>query len=79
VATPGVGTSAVVSNIQAGAVTEYDPIVSSTDQNGEVAGPNVDITSDAVQQAIDSYALVADAYAMSIYKKVMRTLLNVQT
>lgn len=79
VATPGGGTSAVVSNAQPGTVTAYDPTAPYADQNGQVAAPNVDIANEVVQQAIASYAFAANADVMSIDQKMMQTLLNIQT
>ena len=79
VATQGGGTSAVVSNAQPGTLTAYDPTAPYADPNGLVAAPNVDFANEAVQQAIASYQFAANADVMSVYAKMMRTLLDVQT
>ena len=79
VATSGGGTSAVVSNLQPGTVTAYDPTAPYADQNGQVAAPNVDVASEVVQQAIASYEFAANADVMSAYEKMMQTLLDIQT
>jgi flagellar basal-body rod protein FlgC len=79
VASPGGGTSAVVSNAQPGTVTAYDPTAPYADQNGQVAAPNVDITNEAVQQAIASYEFLANADVVSVYSKMMQALIDIQT
>jgi flagellar basal-body rod protein FlgC len=79
VGTPGGGTSAVVSKAQPGTVTAYDPTAPYADQNGNVSAPNVDITNEAVQQAIASYQFLANVDVMSTYSKMMQALLNIQT
>ena len=79
VATPDGGTSAVVSNAQPGTVTAYDPTAAYADQNGQVAAPNVDISNEVVQQAITSYAFVANVDVMNAGQKMMQTLLDIQT
>ncbi len=79
VATPGGGTSAVVSNAQPGTVTAYDPTAPYADPNGQVAAPNVDIANEVVQQAIASYEFAANADVMSVDQQMMQTLLNIQT
>ncbi len=79
VATSGGGTSAVVSNLQPGTVTAYDPTAPYADQNGQVAAPNVDVASEVIQQAIASYEFAANADVMSAYEKMMQTLLDIQT
>jgi flagellar basal-body rod protein FlgC len=79
VATPDGGTSATVSDAQPGTVMAYDPTVPYADQNGEVAAPNVDISNEVVQQAMSSYAFVANVDVMSAEQKMMQTLLDIQT
>jgi flagellar basal-body rod protein FlgC len=79
VATPGGGPKAVVSNAQPGTVTAYDPTAPYADQNGEVTAPNVDITNEAVQQALASYQFLANVDVMSTYSKMMQALLDIQT
>jgi flagellar basal-body rod protein FlgC len=79
VATPDGGTSAVVSDVQPGTVMAYDPTAPYADQNGQVAAPNVDISNEVVQQAMSSYAFVANVDVMSAEQKMMQTLLDIQT
>ena len=79
VATSGGGTRAVVSNAQPGTVTAYDPNAPYADQNGQVSAPNVNITNEAIQQAIASYQYAANADVISTYQKLTQTLVNIQT
>ncbi len=79
IATPDGGTSAVVSNAQPGTVTAYDPTAAYADQSGQVAAPNVDVSNEVVQQAITSYAFVANVDVMNAGQKMMQTLLDIQT
>ena len=79
VATPGGGTSAIVSSLRPGTVTAYDPAAPYADQNGQVAAPNVDLAAEAVQQAIASYTFVANADVMRVSQQMMQTLLNIET
>ena len=60
-------------------MTAYDPSAPYADQNGQVAAPNVDITNEAVQQAIASYEFLANADVVSVYSKMMQALINIQT
>jgi flagellar basal-body rod protein FlgC len=79
VATPAGGTSAVVSNVQPGTVTAYDPTAAYADQNGDVSAPNVDIATELIQQAIASYAFAANAAVINAQQQTMQSLLNIQT
>jgi flagellar basal-body rod protein FlgC len=78
VATPGGGTSAVITSVQPAAVAAYVPSAPYADQNGEVASPNVDYANEAVQQAIASYSFAMNAKVMSVSSQMMQTLLDIQ-
>jgi flagellar basal-body rod protein FlgC len=78
-ATAGGGTATTVTNVQPGTVTTYNPTAPYADQNGNVSAPNVDLSNQAVQQAIASYQFTANSDVMSVYQKMMKTLLNIQT
>lgn len=78
VAMPGRGTSAVVTDAQPGTVTAYDPTAPYADPNGNVAAPNVDLSNEAVQQAIASYQFAANADVIVVYQQMMNALLNIQ-
>jgi len=79
VATADGGTATIVGSAQPATVTTYSPTAPYADQNGNVSAPNVDLSNEAIQQAIASYQFVANADVMSVYQKMMQTLLNVQT
>jgi len=79
VATADGGTQAIVSNVQPGTVTAYDPTAPYADPNGNVAQPNVDLTDEAVQQATASYQFAANVEVMRVYSQMMKTLLDIQT
>ena len=77
VATPGGGTSAVVVGA-AGHVAADAPAAPYADQNGEVATPNVDVATEAIQQATAAYDFAMNAQVMRVYSQMTKTLLDVQ-
>lgn len=79
VATPGGGTSAVVSDAQPGTVAGYDPAAPYADANGQVAQPNVDYTNEAIRQANASYSFVMNANVVRAYSQMAKTLLDIKT
>ena len=79
VATTGGGTKAVTTNVQPATVLAYDPTAPYADASGDVARPNVDLTTEAYQQLTARYNFVANAYVMRIYSRMMKSLLDVQT
>jgi len=78
-ATADGGTATTVISAQPGTVTTYSPTAPYADQDGNVSAPNVDLSNEAIQQAIASYQFAANASAMNVYQKMMQTLLNIQT
>ncbi len=78
VATPGGGTSAIVVDVQPATVAAYAPAAPYADQNGEVAAPNVDVASEAIQQATAAYDFAMNVQVMRVYSQMMKTLLDVQ-
>ena len=79
VALAGGGTQAVTTDVQPSTVLAYDPTAPYADANGDVARPNVDLTSEAYQQLTARYNFVANAYVMRIYSRMVKSLLDVQT
>jgi flagellar basal-body rod protein FlgC len=79
VAMPVSGTRAVVSDMQPGTATAYDPTAPYADKNDQVAAPNVDISNEVVQQAIASYEFAANADVMKTYQKMTQSLLDIET
>ena len=78
VATSDGGTSAVVVNVQPGAVAAYDPAAPYADQNGQVASPNVDNANEAIQQAAAAYDFAMNVQVMRVYSQMLKTLLDIQ-
>jgi len=72
------GTSAVVVNVQPGAVAAYDPAAPYADQNGQVASPNVDNANEAIQQAAAAYDFAMNVQVMRVYSQMLKTLLDIQ-
>jgi flagellar basal-body rod protein FlgC len=79
VETAGGGTKAVVSNVQPGAVPAYDPTAPYADQNGMVAEPNVNYTTQAMQQLTARYDMVFNVYVARVYSRLMKSLVDIQT
>jgi flagellar basal-body rod protein FlgC len=79
IATAGGGTSAVVANAQPGTVTAYDPTAPYADANGNVAAPNVDYASEAIQQSMASTSFAMNAQVMRVYAQMMKSLLDIKT
>ncbi len=79
VETAGGGTKAVVTNVQPGTVPAYDPTAPYADQNGMVAEPNVNYTTEAVQQLTARYDFVFNVYVARVYSRMLKTLVDIQT
>ncbi len=75
---PGGGTSAVVVDVQPATVAAYAPTALYADKNGEVATPNVDVATEAIQQATAAYDFAMNVQVMRVYSQMMKALLNVQ-
>jgi flagellar basal-body rod protein FlgC len=73
------GTEAVTTNVQPSTVLAYDPTAPYADTDGEVAKPNVDLTTEAYQQLTARYDFVMNAYVMRIYSRMQKTLVDIQT
>jgi flagellar basal-body rod protein FlgC len=79
VETPGGGTKAVVTNVQPGTIPAYDPTAPYADQNGMVAEPNVNYTTEAIQQLTARYDFVFNVYVARVYSRMLKTLVDIQT
>ena len=79
VETAGGGTKAVVSHVQPSIVPAYDPTAPYADQNGMVAEPNVNYTTEAVQQLTARYDFVFNVYVARVYSRLMKSLVDIQT
>ena len=73
------GTEAITTNVQPSTVLAYDPTAPYADTDGDVAKPNVDLTTEAYQQLTARYDFVMNAYVMRIYSRMQKTLLDIQT
>jgi flagellar basal-body rod protein FlgC len=78
VATAGGGTQAVVSDVQPGTVTAYNPNAPYADANGNVAAPNVDYANEAVQQMLANYQYAANAGVIRVASQMLATLFDIQ-
>ncbi len=58
-----------------GSVPIYDPNAPYADKNGMVAGPNVDLANEILQQIIASYLFAANAKVMQVGSQMVGTLL----
>ena len=79
VATASGGTKTVTTAVQPATVLAYDPTAPYADQNGEVARPNVNLTTEAYQQLTARYSFVANAFVMRVYSRMTKSLLDIQT
>ena len=79
VETAGGGTKAVSSNVQPGTVPAYNPTAPYADQNGMVAEPNVNYTTEAIQQLTARYDFVFNVYVARVYSRLMKTVVDIQT
>jgi flagellar basal-body rod protein FlgC len=79
VATPGGGTSAIVTNAQPATVVAYAPTAPYADANGEVAAPNVDYSTEAIHQVTARYDYAMSVQVMRVYAQMMKKLLDIET
>jgi flagellar basal-body rod protein FlgC len=73
----GGGTSATVGTVPSGYLPTYDPSAAYADGNGMVARPNVDLTSEIVQQLMARYAFAANAQVLRADTQATATLFNI--
>jgi flagellar basal-body rod protein FlgC len=78
-AVAGGGTATTVTNVSPSYVPSYDPTAPYADKNGQVAAPNVDLASEAIQQITARYAFVANAKVLQVASDLMKTLLDIKT
>jgi flagellar basal-body rod protein FlgC len=75
--TAGGGTQAIVSSVTPPAVFVYDPTSPFADSGGMVAGPNVDLGDEIVQQMIARYSFAANAQVVRSDSQMTASLLNI--
>ena len=75
--TMGGGTSASVRTISPSYVPKFDPTAPYAGGNGMVASPNVDLSSEIIQQAIARYTFASNAQVLKTDAQMTATLLNI--
>ena len=73
----GGGTAAKVGTVSPAYTPSYDPDAPYADANGMVAAPNVDLTSEIVQQIVARYEFAANAKVMRAADEMTKILLDV--
>jgi len=74
----GGGTAATVVPVSPSYVPSYDPSAPYANSSGLVASPNVDLTSEAVQQMVAQYAFAANANVVRTASQMLQTLLDIK-
>jgi flagellar basal-body rod protein FlgC len=74
----GGGTSATVSTVQPGTVSQYDPGAPFANKDGLVAAPNVDLATEAVQQITARIEFAANVKVIETESEMMKTLLDIK-
>jgi len=77
VARAGGGTSASVSAVSPASVPMYDPAAPFADSHGMVASPNVDLTSEIVQQLMARLSFSANAQVVRTDAQMTAAFLNI--
>lgn len=72
------GTRATVTTVSPSYVATYDPGAPYADSNGMVARPNVDLTSEIVQQMVARYSFAANAQVLRADMKTTATLFDIK-
>ena len=75
--TVGGGTSATVTTITPATVSLYEPTAPFADDNGMVAGPNVDLANELVQLLVARYTFAANAQVIRGDAQMSASLLNI--
>jgi len=76
--TPG-GTSATVSTVSPSYTAQSDPSAPFANQDGLVAAPNVDLTSEFAELVTAKYSFIANAKVIQAYAETQDTLLEIKT
>jgi flagellar basal-body rod protein FlgC len=74
--TAGGGTGATVGTVTPSYIATYDPGAPFADDKGMVASPNVDLTSEAIEQIMARYSFAANAAVVRVDAQVTATLLD---
>jgi flagellar basal-body rod protein FlgC len=73
----GGGTSAAVTTTTPATVSSYEPTAPFADDNGMVAGPNVDLVNELVQLLVARYTFAANAQVIRADAHMSASLLNI--
>jgi flagellar basal-body rod protein FlgC len=73
----GGGTSATVTTATPATVSSYEPAALFADDNGMVAGPNVDLANELVQLLVARYTFAANAQVICADAQLSASLLNI--
>ena len=73
----GGGTSATVTTITPATVSSYEPTAPFADDNGMVAGTNVDLANELVQLLVARYTFAANAQVIRADAQMSASLLNI--
>jgi flagellar basal-body rod protein FlgC len=73
----GGGTSATVTTTTPATVSSYEPTAPFADDNGMVAGPNVDLADELVQLLVARYTFAANAQVIRADAQMSASLLNI--
>ena len=76
--TPG-GTAATVSTVSPSFVPQYDPNSPFANQDGLIAAPNVDLSTQFVQLLTAKYSYAANAKVIQAYDNTTKSLLDITT
>lgn len=77
VETLGGGTKAVVRGISPAYTTIHDPAAPSANSEGDVATPNVDLSTEVVNALMARYSFAANALVLKIDSRMMQDLLDI--
>jgi len=72
------GTRATVATVSPSYVATFSPGAPYADSNGMVASPNVDLTSEIVQQMVARYSFAANAQVLRTDMRTTATLFNIK-
>lgn len=74
--TAGGGTQTTITPVKPATVTTFDPEASFANQDGLVATPNVDLSTELANQLVAKYSFAANAEVMKADDKMTQTLID---
>jgi flagellar basal-body rod protein FlgC len=73
----GSGTRGIIASVLPSYVPTYNPATPHSDNNGLVAGPNVNLVNEIIQQLMGRFALTANAQVLRADARTTATLLDI--